>query len=60
MHCGCVHVQKGKAVREERENKKHVKEVATLQLLLDKELGSKDLSAIAKKLGASSKASKRC
>ncbi|KAK9906637.1 hypothetical protein WJX75_005284 [Coccomyxa subellipsoidea] len=46
---------KGKAVREERENKKHVKEVATLQLLLDKELGSKDLSAIAKKLGASSK-----
>ncbi|BDA46329.1 hypothetical protein COCOBI_08-4210 [Coccomyxa sp. Obi] len=46
---------KGKAAREEREKNQHLKENARLELLLHKQLGSKDLSAIAKKLGATSK-----
>ncbi len=48
-------MQKGKAAREEREKNQHLKENARLELLLHKELGSKDLSVIAKKLGATSK-----
>ena len=51
-------VQKGKAAREEREKNQHLKENARLELLLHKELGSKDLSVIAKKLGATSKVAK--
>lgn len=48
-------MQKTKAIREEKDKKQHVKDIASLQLLLNEKLGSKDLSAFAKKLGASSR-----